>query len=938
MYAQTRKRERSTPPRMLGNTTGVSAIDERLRVGLEQLYWAALGVCILIVPLTTTGIREYGIAIFLVCSLLMGVTWAARQILVPASTEGSLPAFVIAILAIGLVTLQLQPLSQPVLMKLAPFILEYMTLWEPGTSTLSGPAGWQQITMTPEATRSGLVLLIAYVIFFLTLLQHLQSQSDVDRLMKLIGSSAVLMAAIGIGQALFGNDKFLWMFEHPTRAANWPAKGTFHNQNHFAQFLALGLGPLVWWWFSAQHSSRTTGINRRRDHTESGQRRRTRSKRESAPTTSAPNAVSRLVAAGTAIVGLAAILSFSRGGIASFLLAAIVVAMAVLKQWKTVIRYLIPTIIFVGCGLAAFGTDRLTQRWDKLSNATSLKEVDTTRWTLWKANADAIGEFWPAGSGVGSHPDVYPIWMSEQFGVRFSHAESGYIQVFLETGLPGFTLLVLGILTCSCWCIRGWRRSSGTQRVQVVALAASLVASVAHSAVDFVWYIPACMIQTLAIAACACRSSQLVTTKRTTHTETHCSRLSLAVACLLLLTALPTGQLFADTIQRDLASIDSWKAYRIGIRTSVKDAERGTTDTLNEHLGTLIGHLEQCAAADPFHHDVHTALAPLYLQRFEHHLRNSDNQLTLKDLRDTIRNSDFATQEEMHTWLDRVCGRPIEDLYRARDSAMRGLRNRPLRGESYVILTETGFLDSQSDGEQQALIQQAVRLRPNEPRVLYAAGLLAEDSGESETAWKMWRQAANLDPHIGRLIVNRNIDLMTVSEFIEHVAPTPDTFGIIYNEYRKADRTDDLPVIAAMFADRYTAQFSQSVIGNSSQLSQYAAWFLEANQVDLAVKCLKRATLLQPKNIVIRKQLATALAQTNDLQAAHQELSWLNLSMPDDQHITRLLHDIEERLQSSHMETNSTDSESQALQPVSHSRLQAFGHPPEPTQESIESN
>jgi len=316
MHAPARQSGSSPATQTHGSTTGVGA-------ALEQLYWATLGICILVVPLTTTGIREYGVSAFLVCSLLMGATWATRQILFPSSVEGSLPALVIGILAVGLVMLQLQALPFSTLIKLAPFIPEYMPLWEPGTSRLSGPDGWQQISMTPEATRSGLVLLIAFVIFFLTLHQHLQSQADVSRLMKLIGSSAVLMAAIGIGQALFGNNKFLWMFEHPTRAANWPAKGAFHNQNHFAHFLALGFGPLVWWWYSVQYSSKQTEIPRR-SHSKSGKRRRTRSRLESARTTPTPSAVSRLVAAGAAIVGLAVTLSFSRGGIASFLLAAIV--------------------------------------------------------------------------------------------------------------------------------------------------------------------------------------------------------------------------------------------------------------------------------------------------------------------------------------------------------------------------------------------------------------------------------------------------------------------------------------------------------------------------------------------------------------------------------------------------------------------------------------
>ncbi len=930
MHAQAHKREISSLAQRHMNTPGVGARDHQLCVSLKQLYWVALGICVLVVPLTMTGIREYGIAIFLACSLAMSVAWATRQILFPSSTSGSLPAFIIACLAIGLVVLQLQPLPYSVLIKLSPFIPKFLPLWEPGSSALTGHAEWRQITMTPEATRSGLVLLIAYAMFFLTLTQHLQTQSDVDRLMKLVGISAVIMASIGIGQALFGNNKFLWMFEHPTRSANWPAKGTFHNQNHFAQFLALGLGPLVWWWYSLQPTSQSNdGRSKHRHRRSNKSRQRHRSRLELSPSNPAQPGVSRIVAAGTAIVGLAATLSFSRGGIAAFVLAALVVAAAVLNQWKTAIRYFVPTAVFVACALAAFGTDGLTRRWSQLQNATSLEDVDSARWTLWKADAAAVTEFWPAGSGVGSHADVYPIWMANHFGVRFSHAESGYIQVLLETGLPGFSLLITGMLFCVYWCIRGWRKSQGARRAQIAALSASLAASAAHSVVDFVWYIPACMILTLVAAACVCRHSQLLSETTQGSKKTHHPRLPILLACLLLLAALPTGQLFADTVQRDLASVDSWKAYRVGIRASVEDAEKGTTKTLNNHLNTLIRQLEECSAADPYHHDVHTALAPLYLQRFEDRLSNSDNQLTLHDIRDTVRDSDFATPEEMHAWLQKVCEDNVEDLYRARTSAMRGLQNRPLRGESYVILTETAFLSSYSIDDQQTLIQQAVCLRPNEPRVLFAAGLLAEDSGRPEAVWKMWKHAANLDQHIAQLIVRRNIDLLTATELIDHLSPTPDTFSIIDHEYRKAGRLDDLPTVAAMFADRYASRFSESLTGNSRQLSQYGRLFLDAKRSDLAVACFKQASHLQPKNNAIRRQLATALARTDDLRTAHQELSWLNLSMPNDQHIAQLLQDVEERMQS----PNEPQNAAPHIRRVSHSQGTP-GHQPEPVHSS----
>jgi len=229
-------------------------------------------------------------------------------------------------------------------------------------------------------------------------------------------------------------------------------------------------------------------------------------------------------------------------------------------------------------------------------------------------------------------------------------------------------------------------------------------------------------------------------------------------------------------------------------------------------------------------------------------------------------------------------------------AAQDGLARRPLRGELYIVLTETGFLRAHTDVEQQALIQQAIQLRPNDPRVLYAAGLLADESGHSTAAWKMWQRASSLDSKMGRLIVRRNIDLMPVQKLLTRAASTPDMYAEVFLECRDTDRKEDMTAVALAFTERYSADLETNLTGNSTQLAGYARMLLLTEENRLAVRCLHRATQQHPGNVDLRRQYAVALTKLNNLEHARRELRWLRLRMPGDRQIDALLQDVESRM------------------------------------------
>ncbi len=306
------------------------------------------------------------------------------------------------------------------------------------------------------------------------------------------------MAAFGIVQYLTSNEKFFWVYEHPFAVTSDGAKGAFTNRNHFAHFLAMGLGPVVWW---VQNSLR-------------------RGRREHAgfQTASTPSRVgdfgagARLIALGVLIFGI--LLSLSRGGaIAGGLAAAASIAVCY-RAGSLRGRFalgLAAVALLLAASLSIVGHDRVTERLEGLASG-SWDEVDRSegRRTIWKTTLAAIPDFRWAGSGIGSFREVYPMYLQGRGNAEYyTHAENGYLQVALETGLAGALLMGLAIAVCGYWSVAALRGATSTRMFVAAGAAASvLLVSVVHSAVDFVWYAPGCLVIAVIMAACACRLRQ----------------------------------------------------------------------------------------------------------------------------------------------------------------------------------------------------------------------------------------------------------------------------------------------------------------------------------------------------------------------------------------------------------------------------------------------
>ncbi len=371
----------------------------------------------------------------------------------------------------------------------SPLIANRLPLWDAAASQRLGV--WDRISITPEETRVCLVVLFAHALVFLVVMQRVETLRDVRRLLTWIALAAAGCAAIGLLQYATGTREFLGVYAHPFRSAADAVKGPFSNQNHLAHFLALGVGPLAY--------LLTCPVVRRQDQW-------------------------RRWAAwcGLALVALAGVLSFSRGGWVALTLAFLISIIAYSQtqgwSWKLPLG-LLAMIGLVAVAASSGNADGLLQRWATLEDSQSFAELSARRDALWKAHAKTATEVWLAGAGAGSHRYLYPTFMRNPFGVDFSHAENGYLQVLLETGVGGLGLLLSGWILVATWIVRAWKQGDAKIRSAVIAVAAGLVVSVVHSLADFVWYIPACMSVTIVLAALARRLSQLAVESEATATQ-----------------------------------------------------------------------------------------------------------------------------------------------------------------------------------------------------------------------------------------------------------------------------------------------------------------------------------------------------------------------------------------------------------------------------------
>jgi O-antigen ligase len=115
------------------------------------------------------------------------------------------------------------------------------------------------------------------------------------------------------------------------------------------------------------------------------------------------------------------------------------------------------------------------------------------RWTQWMLTVDAVRAFWLFGVGAGNYVWVFPMFQDETLRpLLYDHAHSDYLELFLEQGLIGFTIIAAAIVLILSKVAKAYRaRRDPFLRGVLFGSLTGMLAMLIHALVEFNFQIPA---------------------------------------------------------------------------------------------------------------------------------------------------------------------------------------------------------------------------------------------------------------------------------------------------------------------------------------------------------------------------------------------------------------------------------------------------------------
>ncbi len=333
-------------------------------------------------------------------------------------------------------------------------VIPFGTLPETG-----GVAGIPRtIALDPFATQVSALHYIALGLFFSALLVCLHTASRIRTLVTVITVFGFGYAFFAILQSVLSPDKIYGIYE--TRFAQ--PFGTFVNRHNFAAFMEMALAvPLGLLFVGAISKDKRL-----------------------------------LYFTAVALMGIALLLSGSRGGFVALIAEVIVLVFltAGASGKKSFALKAGLALLLIGAVIAGTffvgGESSLT----RLTETAGSKDVTTNRTHIWNVTTSVITHNLPFGAGIGSFGPAYTPYDTFNGLERVEQAHNDYLQVLADAGIVG--LLIGGgfIFLLVITAMRSIKTTNRYRRGVAVGAVAGCTAILVHSVFDFV-------LHTTAIAA-----------------------------------------------------------------------------------------------------------------------------------------------------------------------------------------------------------------------------------------------------------------------------------------------------------------------------------------------------------------------------------------------------------------------------------------------------
>jgi tetratricopeptide (TPR) repeat protein len=353
---------------------------------------AAVGGAIVSMPLAIGGSPPWTFVLLWVLASVALVAWligawkhrrrAGTHLLL------ALPAGLALVAALTLVPLPAGVLTllSPVNAELRDFALVPLGLDAARPLTMDAPSTWRALARLLSLGALGFVSL-----------QLGRLHAARLRLLATVAATGALVAVVGFGHLIVGAESLFGVFRY---IGNFHFVSFFGNVNHVSGFLAFSGTVALGLALDTRNKEAAVGLY-----------------------------------ALALLCGTGVFLSFSRGGIATFVVTWALVGALQVARRQGGVRTALPWLVIGGTVLFALSLAS-EQILDRLSTVSSVDKLAKTKIELWPMLFDGAMAFWRAGMGLGAFELGFTRFQTTQLDVTFTHPENLALQWLAELGVP----------------------------------------------------------------------------------------------------------------------------------------------------------------------------------------------------------------------------------------------------------------------------------------------------------------------------------------------------------------------------------------------------------------------------------------------------------------------------------------------------------------------
>ena len=358
--------------------------------------------------------------------------------------QGARPLIALVIAAFALALIQLVPLP--------PDLWKAIRGREPvvlGFAALGYPTPWLPLSLSPQKTlQSAFALIPPVAVMLAVIVTRAHTERSIAGVVIVGALASVVLGALQMAST--GPEAWAYIYKY----TNPGAVGFFSNRNHMATLLLAAL-PFAAALFAAGHPhirSRSTAF-----------------------------AMTAMTVGGAGLILFGLVLN---GSLAAMALAVPVIAFSILLLpvgWRFR-RFVVPVaVVAFAVSIALLATS-----WAG-SVVAGNPQLDSvySRGEIWSQTLRIIMATLPIGTGLGTFTGVYAMHENPALVTVawVNHAHNDYLELLLETGIPGLLLMVAFLSWFVIQAIRVWRAPFSSLFAKAATIAAA--AMLAHSIVDY---------------------------------------------------------------------------------------------------------------------------------------------------------------------------------------------------------------------------------------------------------------------------------------------------------------------------------------------------------------------------------------------------------------------------------------------------------------------